>query len=293
MANDVTSEIVISSPDREQALRAVAREHLRAWMRPGGSIALERIGRDAIRDAADATARTSRSVEPASTEGILADIERFAAALTEPPKARTRWWSSRRPEADPPTASDLAALIERLDRQRDVLTRRMISLQTDRQRFVVLDAALEDAVHLIRAFGPVVEAAVQELRVQGGGEAARIEAETAAALLDRQRAVLTQLAVHRQAIMTLDMIISNETTLSAALEQARTATVSALQVAMAARRAAADGTLIARQGAALAQTIDRARAGKAGGSEHARRMLEDALTQARTAIAAMSDRGKR
>lgn len=293
MANDVTFEIVISSPDREQALRAVAREHLRAWMRPGGSIALERIGRDAIRDAADATARTSRSVEPASTEGILADIERFAAALTEPPKARTRWWSSRRPEADPPTALDLAALIERLDRQRDVLTRRMISLQTDRQRFVVLDAALEDAVHLIRAFGPVVEAAVRELRVQGGGEAVRIEAETAAALLDRQRAVLTQLAVHRQAIMTLDMIISNETTLGAALEQARTATVSALQVAMAARRAAADGTLIARQGAALAQTIDRASAGKADGSEHAKRMLKDALTQAKTAIAAMSDRGTR
>jgi len=293
MANDVTSEIVSNSPDREQAMRAAAREHLRAWMRPGGSIALERIGRDAIRDAADATARTSRSVEPASTEGILADIERFAAALTEPPKARTRWWSARRPEADPPTASDLATLIERLDRQRDVLTRRMISLQTDRQRFTILDAALEDAVHLIRAFGPVVEAAVRELRAEGGNEAARIEAEASLALLKRQRAVLTQLAVHRQAIMTLDMIISNETTLSAALEQARTATVSALQVAMAARRAAADGTLIARQGAALAQTIDRASAGNAGGSEHAKRMLEDALTQARTAIAAMSDRGTR
>lgn len=293
MANDLTFDIVISSPDREQAMRAGAREHLRAWMRPGGSIALERIGRDAIRDAADATARTSRSVEPAATEGILADIERFAAALTEPPKARTRWWSACRPNAEPPTKLDLAALIERLDRQRDILTRRMISLQTDRQRFTILDAALEDAVHLIRAFGPVVEAAVRELRAEGGNEAARIEAEASLALLERQRAVLTQLAVHRQAIMTLDMIISNETTLSAALEQARTATVSALQVAIAARRAAADGTLIVRKGAALAQAIDRASTGTAGGSGHAQRMLEDALTQARTAIAAMPDRGTR
>lgn len=291
MADDVSSEIVQSSRDRERAMRTVARELLRNWMRPGGSNALERIGRDAIRDAADATSRTARSLDPASTQDVLADIERFAAAFNDPPREETRWWFPRRPSASPPTEADLADMINRLDRQRDVLMRRMINLETDRARFVVLDAALEDAIHLIRAFGPVVEAAVRESRAQGAGEAARIEAEAPAALLERRRAVLSQIAVHRQALVTLDLIISNETVLSTALALARNATLGALQVAAVARRAVADGTLIARQNAALAQTIARADAAPAGGSGHAERMLQDALAQARGAIAALADRG--
>lgn len=291
MTNDVASELVVSSPEREQAMRAVAREQLRVWMRAEGSNALEKIGRDAIRNAAYATVRTSRAVELTSAERILTDIEVFATGLINPRKERRRWWSLRHQSGGLPTESDLAALVERLDRQRDVLMRRMINLDTDRNRFAILDAALKDTIHLIRAFDPIIEAATRELRVQDEDEATRIKTKASAALLERQHAVLTQIAVHRQAIMTLDLVISNETILNAALEQARNATLSALQVAMAARRAAANGTLIAQQSTALVHTIEQANGELADRRGHTQRMLSDALRQARAAIAAMADRG--
>lgn len=182
-------------------------------------------------------------------------------------------------------AEGFGKLVERLERERDDIARQMILLTSDRARFSDADRTLEAALGLIRALGPVLEAAAREVRNQNPTRASRLAQHGAVTLPEREQAVLTQLAINRQAILTLDLLIANQATLERALEQARMATLSALQVASAARRATIEGAALARQSAALAQTAQAAEK-QNGGTAQARRMLEDAVAQARAAIAA-------
>lgn len=286
--NDDRKRGAEEAPDRARTLQHVARDVLRAWLRTEDAYAFDRLGQDAIRASADETVRLGNPGDGGTAERLLSEIETLAGTIAEPAAPPRRWWSRARPEAKPATASDgFATLVDRLDRARDAITRRLIVAQSDRARFEDADLALERALALIRALVPTLEAAAREMRGEDPVRAARLTSVATETLPERERAVLTQVAIHRQAMLTLDLMMQNQATLERALEQARTATVSALQVALAARRAISDGTALAQQGAALSRLTAAAATGDPGDSAlHARRMLDDAVAQARAAIAA-------
>lgn len=255
-------------------------------MRSDDDAAFGRLGQSAIRASADTAARLSTLDRDGSARQILHDIERLANACDAAPVAQKPWWSRRRHEpVSRSLEDDFGTLVERLDRERDAIARQTIVLQGDRARFAAADRTLEEALDLIRALGPVIEAAVRELRGESPTRADHLVQHGRVTLPEREQAVLTQVAINRQAILTLDLMIANQSTLERALEQARTATLSALQVASAARRATTEGAARAQQSAALAQTA-RASDPQREGTDPARRMLKDAVTQALAAIAA-------
>lgn len=285
-------EKVPSLPDRERELQPVARELLRGWMRKDIEALpaeIARLGQGALREAADAAARLTRPGASAEAEQVLQELEALAAALVTPPPARMRWWPMRR-RSDPSAGVEqrLIDLVGRIDRCRDEMLRLLVNAKTDRARFVENDRALEDVVHLLRALATPINAAAREIRAQNPSRAQRMLENAEARLTERERDLLTQLVITRQGLMTLDLLIANHAVLSAALERARTSTVSALQTAIAARRVAADGQAVARHAEALTQTAAAAGNGRAVGTDHAQLMLGDAIAQARSALRAMA-----
>jgi len=261
-------DTIAQAIERERALRPVARDVVRAWLRDGNAGGLDRVGHAAIADAADGAAYLANLGPGLATAPVLDDIERVATALGAPAPP-PRWWSWQRPSAAPALDADgFARLVERLDHQRDEGARRILTLDTVRNRFAQTDRALEDAIHLIRALVPAIDAAVRELRGDDPARALALKERADATLLERQQAVLTQWAINRQAVMTIDLLVANQQRLNAALEQARTATLSAVQVAIAARRVTADAM-------------------PTGDTAAAHRMLSAALEQARSAVRGM------
>lgn len=273
MNEDPAFGMVAAQAERERALQPVARDLLRRWMRDTDVDGLRSVGRTAIHASTEATAQLAALFGGDSGGHVLDEVDRLATRLIAPPVESGRWWRRRKPLApEPPSSEALAPLIAQLDRQRDEGARRTISITTAKARLRAAEQALEDAVHLVRALGPAIEAAVREIRGDDPARAAMLHERGAATLLERRQAILTQLAVHRQAVMTLDLLAANQQALNSALEQARTATLSALQVGMAARRATSE---------AAALDIS-------AGAAEARRMLADALGRARTALQEMA-----
>ncbi|MFX7784317.1 hypothetical protein ABTJ92_19020, partial [Acinetobacter baumannii] len=64
---------------------------------------------------------------------------------------------------------------------------------------------------------PMIESAARELRVEQPERAAAVQDRGSAILLEREQALLTQQAIHRQAVMTLDLLIANQTVLDKAI----------------------------------------------------------------------------
>lgn len=264
---------VAVSHERERTMQGAAREVLRGWLRTRDGDGGRALGRRAIADSADAIARLSRMDGIGGADRVLAEVGALAETLFPAPAPPRRWWQAARdPAPAAPTPERFAPLIDRLGDERDATMRRLIVLRTDRARLAESDGALEDAVHLIRALAPAIEAAARELGGEDPARAAALRSDGAAVLVEREHAVLTQLAVHRQARMTIDLLIANHETLDAALEQARTATLSALQVAVAARRATAARGATGDDDALRPDRVA------------AMRALDAALVQARTAL---------
>lgn len=252
-----------------QTMETSARDVFRRWMRDIDGDELRRIGFIAILRSSEAAEHFADMVRGPLMEAVLLEVEKLAARLMMPPSPPTRWrWFRRSGNTDhlPPHA--ITALIHQLDRRRDDGARRIIALKTVRTRLNAGERALEDVLLLIDALERTIEAGARELRVGNPGAAATVQERGSTMLLERRQAVMTQLAIHRQSMMTLDLLMANQQTLNVALERTRTATLSALQVASAAKRATADAAAL-QAGATSAQV---------------QRALHEALRHARTAI---------
>lgn len=226
-------------------LKIAAREIVRRWVRDASDVILDRIGEGAMRASSDATAHLPALAEGRSAQTIIADIGRSIAAWdAPPPPPRFQWLRVRQHSAPGLSTKDIDTLVMRLDAERDESTRRMILLISARDRLAKAAGGLEQALTTIELLRPMIESAARELRVEQPERAAAVQDRGSAILLEREQALLTQQAIHRQAVMTLDLLIANQTVLDKAIVQARNATLSALQVAMAARQVMSDQTLI-------------------------------------------------
>lgn len=215
-----------------------ARDLIRTWLRTGRDDVLRGIGRDAVRAAADAVGRLAPDTGRTDAGGALADLERAVAVLSRSHADRSpRWWNGLRPRRTPPSTVDVAALLDGLGRQADATALEAIRLNGERDRIRSARAGLEEVVGLVRAVEAGAEAAARELAGSDPDRAAAVRSEAAPILLEREKAVLTQLAVTDQALLAVDMLLGNQTAAADALESARTATISALQVARTVERA--------------------------------------------------------
>ncbi|WP_322963872.1 toxic anion resistance protein [Sphingomonas fuzhouensis] len=226
-------------------MKIAAREIVRRWVRDASDVILDRIGEGAMCTSSDATAHLPALVEGRSAQTIIADVERSIAAWdAPPPPPRFPWLRGRQQTAPGLSPKDIDTLVMRLDAERDESTRRMILLTSARDRLARAAGGLEQSLTTIELLRPMIESAARELRVEQPERAAAMQDRGSAILLEREQALLTQQAIHQQAVMTLDLLIANQTVLDKAIIQARTATLSALQVAMAARQVMSDQTRI-------------------------------------------------
>lgn len=276
-----------------QDARTEARLLLRRWLAVGEEAVLadiDALGRQAVRAAADASGRLDRGVSAAqAAEHSLGQLQALAAQLDAPARPARRSLFGRRTEpADTPSLG-MEALIEMLDRARDDVAHALISLETDRKKLRAANAALETVLALIRACAAAIDAAARELAVERPDRAAFLRESAAARLLAREQDVLTQAAVTHQGVLTFDLIADSHNALAQALGRARETTIAALRTARAARQAVAGSAAIAEQAAALARTAEAAEAAPAGRGD-LQRVLDDAILQARRAIAAAEDR---
>lgn len=272
MEDDGADQKLAMDRDRQQTTQNVARSLFRSWMQDLDGGVLERVGQASIRGSADAAAQLAALAEGSPADQILDDVERLFAAASQPPAAPRRWWQpGRAPIGTEATSDAVAPLIQRLERARDEGTRRTIAMLTLRTRFEHAGVALEDSRGVIAALGRAIEAGIRETRMADPVRAAAIEQRGSAALLERERALAMQIAVHGQGQLTLELLIANQSTVTSALENARTAAMSAFQVASAARLATSNAAAINGDGNTAA----------------ARRMLDDALARARDALHAM------
>jgi hypothetical protein len=226
-------------------LKVTARDIVRRWLRDTADVTLDRIGEGAIRVSANTVAHLTELVGGRSAQTIIADVERLIAAWSDPPtQPRFRWLRGRHQSVPRIAREQIDTLVMRLDAERDESTRRMILLTSARDRLVKTAGGLEEALATAGLLRPLIESAARELRVEQPERAAALQDRGSAILLEREQALLTQQAIHQQAMMTLDLLIANQTVLDKAIVQARTATLSALQVAMAARQVISDQTQI-------------------------------------------------
>ncbi|MDR6149462.1 toxic anion resistance protein [Sphingomonas sp. SORGH_AS_0742] len=248
-------------------LKTAAREIVRRWVRDASDFILDRIGEEAMRASSDATAHLPALAEGRSAQTVIADIERSIAAWdAPPPPPRFPWLRGRQQTAPSLSPTDIDTLVMRLDAERDESTRQMILLTSARDRLARADGGLEQALTTIELLRPMIESAGRELRVEQPERVAAMQDRGSAILLEREQALLTQQAIHQQAVMTLDLLIANHTVLDKAIIQARTATLSALQVAMAARQVMSDQTRI-EPGLAAERARDKLRAALAEAHE--------------------------
>jgi hypothetical protein len=269
----------VSSDD----VRAEARAVLRQWLATddaGVLTQVDALGRRAIGAAAEASARLDRGVSATrSAQASLATLQAIAQRVGAPPS--TPSFFRRKPAAEPPI--DVAALVDSLERARDAVALTLIGLETDRARLLAAAAALDGALALVRACGAAAEAAARELMVDRPERARFLRETVAERLLAREQDILTQAAVTQQGVLTLGLIAESQRTLADTLARARDTSIAALRTAIAARQAIAGSRALTEQTAALDRTVGAAQnAGR--DTREVRRILDDALGQARAAI---------
>ena len=269
-----------------------ARDLIRSWLRTGRDDVLRGIGRDAVRAAADTVGRLAPVTDCMDPGGALANLERAVADLSRAHADRSpRWWNGFRPRRTPPSAKDVADLLDGLGRQTDVTALETIRLNGEWDRISSARADLKATMELIRAVGLGAEAAGRELAASAPDRAAAVRSEAAAILLDRERAVLTQLAVTDQALLAVDILLANQVAAADALESARTATLSALQVARTAERAVSRAQALSAVYAA--PSVGAQRGNSTGADNDPMVPLGLALGSARAAIGALGARNSR
>ncbi len=247
--------------------------------------AIDAVGRRAIASAADASARLGRGValSQASEQG-LRNLEALARDIDAPPP-RPRSIFGRAPDPAAPPGPTIEALVGQLERERDNVARALLGIETDRTRLRAAADALADALALVRACTATMEAAARELARDHPARARFLRDVAAARLLTREQDIVTQAAVTEQGVLTLGLLVDSHDALLQALGRARDTGIAALRTAIAARGAIVGSTSLAAQAAALDQTAAAAaQEGQARPALH--RALDDAIAQARRAIAA-------
>ncbi len=247
--------------------------------------AIDAVGRRAIASAADASARLGRGValSQASEQG-LRNLEALARDIDAPPP---RPWSffGRAPDPVAPPAPTIETLVGQLERERDNVARALLGIETDRTRLRAAADALADALALVRACAAAMEAAARELVRDHPARADFLRDVATARLLAREQDILTQAAVTEQGVLTLGLLVESHDALLQALGRARDTSIAALRTAIAARGAITGSVSLTAQAAALDRTAAAAeREGHVRPALH--RALDDAIAQARRAIAA-------
>jgi len=269
---------------RAPALRATARDVVRGWLAVPDPAAMEvgPVGASAIAAAAEASRRLAAvDTRPADAGAVLARLQRLAEPAPTP-----RWNPFRRPPPPVDADAELAEVVAALEESRDTLTKAGVRLAGERGRIAEADARLEEAAHLLRTLAAGAEAAAREIGGSDPARAAALRGPVAAALDERLRDVLTQLAVTRQARLSLAVVGDGHEALAGAIERARATMVSALRTAALAGRAVAGRADLEAQAAALDRSA--AAAGDAAATRGAavRRALDDAIAQIGAATAA-------
>jgi len=266
-----------SDTSRQPTLRANAQAMVRDWLQ-GRTLAIERLGQRECGASADAISRIAHEGGSTSATSVLSTLQEVAQALTPQQARRPRWWlmgTSTRQTA--PT--NLTPIIAQLERERDRLVRNLVTLETTRRRVAEVDEALDTVIRTVGSVSEVLQAARREVAgtADASSEGRLDDAERT--LGERERAVVTQIAINRQALLTLDLLVTNETTLQSALNDARTATVSALRLAEAARDASSIAMVLSGS-----QSHDGGGQGAEGltGWQQARRAIGDAMTKVRS-----------
>jgi hypothetical protein len=275
-------------PSQANDMKATARQLLRQWLaREGDAVAtVDGLGREAIRAAAQASARLDRGTAASeSSQNVLRELEALAQAHAQthaPGRARRLpfGWGSRAVE---PAAPDLNALVASLERERDNVARALIAIETDKAKLLEAETGLDDALALIHACQAAIEAAARELAIERPDRAQFLSGTLAPRLVERERDVLTQLAVTRQGGLALQLVAEGQEALGQAIERARDTSVAALRTAMAARQAIAGNRDLLDQAQALERTADAARGASTSGRD-VESALADALAQVRRAI---------
>jgi hypothetical protein len=274
---------MIAHPFSAADVRAEARAVLRLWLAmddAGVLVQVDALGRRAIGAAAEASARLDRGVSASrSTQASLAALQALARRVEAPPAATS--FFHRKPTAEPPI--DVAALVDSLERERDAVALTLIGLETDRTRLVAAAETLDAALALVRACGAAAEAAARELAIDRPERARFLRETVTERLLAREQDILTQAAVTEQGVLTLGLIAQSQRALAETLARARDTSIAALRTAIAARQAMAGSRALTEQTAALDRTVGAAQdAGR--DTRDVRRILDDALAQARAAI---------
>jgi hypothetical protein len=265
-----------SDASRQPTLRTNAQAMVRDWLQ-GRTLAIERLGQRECGASTDAISRIGHEGGSTSATSVLSSLQEVTQALTPQQARRPRWWPAGAYTRHNAT-TNLAPIIAQLERERDRLVRNLVTMKTIRQRVAEADEALDTVIRTVRSLSEVLQAARRE--VAGTADASpegRLD-DAERTLGERERAVVTQIAINRQALLTLDLLITNEITLQSALNDARTATVSALRLAEAARDAASTAMVLS------GSQYDGGGQGAEGltGWQQARRGIEDAMTKVRS-----------
>lgn len=263
---------------------ALARRLLRQWLLRGDEAisGIDGLGRAAIRTAAEAARRLERGTASAeSSNDVLRKLQTLADAHAPVQPRRLRFgWGGRPPG---PTAPDLNSLVESLEGERDKVARALIAVETDTAKLQDAESCLKGDLELIRACHAAVAAAARELSFEQPERANFLSGTLVPRLVERERDVLTQLAVTQQGGLALKLVVKGQEALGKAIERARDTSVAALRTAIAARHAIEGNRGLLLQAEALDRTADATRATSASRRE-AERALADALMQVRRAI---------
>lgn len=282
-------DIAPPSADRQVELRGRARDLVRRWSGENSEAVIAAgIARLGAEDIAHAAAQSQRLSPAASGGGAGAVLEqlRLLVDQLEPPEP-PRWSLFARaaaPAIGPRLDAiepRLAALLDQLERERDALIRSGIALRGDRQRLRDADARLEEVARLLDLVAKQAEAAAREIAADDPARADLLRQRIGTGVEERRRDVLTQLAVTRQGLLSLDLVADGQDALAGAVERTRHTMAAALRTAVAANRAVAQAQRLAEQAAALDRTVA-ARPDTPGRS--ADRAITDAVAQMRAAL---------
>lgn len=280
--------LVTRQQPRTSDLTEVARQLLRQCLlhEDDAVRTIDSLGHSAIRVAAQASERLDRGSGTAiASDGVLRELQALADAYAHPTAQKRRLpfgWGSR---PATPVRYDLNALVQSLQREKDSVERVLIAVQTDRRRLQDAEGGLDEALALIRACMTAFEAAGRELSIEKPDSANLLSGTLHPRLIQRERDVLTQIAVTRQGVLTLQLVADGQAALGEAIDRARDTSVTALRTAMAARRAVAHNRDLLEQAQALEHTADAARI-TSQSDRAVETALADALEQARRAIEA-------
>lgn len=261
------------------------RQIVRQWLNWEDSAIVEAVaalGARAVRDATAATGRLQRtSVASIDGSSVLVRLEEFAARSSRAPASgKWRWPSFKRATLD--HSPNLDRLVQELVHEQDVVARTLIFMDGDLERLKESEAALHSVLEMARDLGKAVDAGARELSVEDPNRAAFFRETIGPALLERERDILTQVAITHQGILALQIVMDGQRALSQSLERARSMTVAALRTAVASRHAIEKNHAMLEQAQALEQTAEAARAATASRRDVAR-TLDDAKEQAHRA----------